>query len=71
MNVGFAMFLSLIVGYVLGIIYVLYKFRTIHGVIVVDDENESYFFKLSSDEIKNTKNSYITFKIEHRKDSQK
>lgn len=58
--------LFFIIGYVIGIFHILYKYKEIYGIIVIDDENESYFFKMPSDEIKDIKKKYVRFKIEHK-----
>lgn len=71
--------LNLYIGYIfcafiffmLGCLVMCVKFGTINGIIEVDDENESYFFRMSSEDIKNPKNNRIIFMIQHKNNSQK
>lgn len=73
------MILSYIFCFIIGILngclissYLFYiNFKKIYGIIEVDDESESYFFKMNSDKIKNVKNKQISFKIIHKNNSQK
>ena len=60
-----------IIGFVFGILvsYFSKKFETVYGEIEVNDEEESYFFKMSSKDIKDPKNKRVIFKIKHNIDS--
>lgn len=60
-----------IIGFIFGILasYFSKKFETVYGEIEVNDEEESYFFKMSSKDIKNPKKKKIIFKIKHNIDS--
>jgi hypothetical protein len=61
-----------IIGFIFGLLasYLANRFATIYGTIIVDDDMESYFFKMSSKDIKNPKNKKVIFKIERKNDSQ-
>ena len=56
--------------FVLGCLVTCFKYGTVNGIIEVDDENESYYFKMSSEDIKNPKNNRIIFMIQHKNNSQ-
>lgn len=55
-----------VIGFILG--FVLFKVfdKGAYGIIEVNDEDESYFFKMSSKDIKNPKIRKIVFKIVHK-----
>ena len=61
-----------IIGFIFGLLisYLADRFTTIYGTITVDDDMESYFFKMSTKDIKNPKNKKVIFKIERKYDSQ-
>lgn len=60
------------IGVIFGLLvsYLVDRFTTIYGTIIVDDDMESYFFKMSTKDIKNPKNKRVIFKIERKDDSQ-
>lgn len=60
-----------IIGFIFGMLasYFSEKFKTIYGEIEVNDFDESYYFKMSSKDIKNPKKKKIIFKIQHNTDS--
>lgn len=61
-----------IIGFIFGLLasYLADRFTIIYGTIIVDDDMESYFFKMSTKDIKNPKNKKVIFKIERKNDSQ-
>ncbi len=61
-----------VIGFIFGLLtsYLADRFTTIYGTIIVDDDMESYFFKMSTKDIKNPKNKKVIFKIERKYNSQ-
>lgn len=71
-NYILCLLLMCIMGFFIGYYFgkILDK-KSIHGIIIVDDVEESYFFQMNSEDIKNPKYKKIIFNIEHKHGSQK